>query len=45
VVTDERAPGGWIACMTTKRLPATTAERPAQRMRFEAVVFIVFSSI
>src|SRR5688572_5589360 len=43
VVTDERTSGGWIGCMTTKRIPDSMADRPAHRMRFAAVVFIVRS--
>ena len=41
VVTDDKnIDGGWISPTTVKMSPATIAERPAQRMRFEAVIFI-----
>src|SRR5438270_2127412 len=40
VVTDETIWGGWIRPTMAKILPATIAERPTQRMRFEAVIFI-----
>ena len=29
--------------MTTKMIPATIADNPAQRMSFEAVIFILLS--
>src|SRR5438093_8515636 len=40
VVTDASSSGGWIAWMPTKKAPPATAARPAQRMRFEAIVCI-----
>ena len=43
VVTDETMCGGWSSPTTAKMCPATTAEKPAQRMTFEAVIFIFFS--
>src|SRR5215208_8520400 len=43
VVTDERTSGGWIGWMPAKIIPATKAARPAQRMSFEAVGFMVLS--
>jgi hypothetical protein len=39
VVTDETICGGWISPTTVKMSPATIAERPAPRRRFEAVIF------
>jgi hypothetical protein len=43
VMTHDSVSGGWTAWMPAKRLPPATAERPAHRMRFEGVVFIVLS--
>src|SRR5215212_7353427 len=43
VVTDERTSGGWIGWMPAKMIPATKAARPAQRMSFEAVGFMLLS--
>src|SRR5829696_4022563 len=40
VVTDERTLGGWSSPRTTKQIPATRADKPAQRMRLDAVIFI-----
>ena len=37
--------GGWISPTTAKMIPATIADRPAQRRRFVAVVFIFISLI
>jgi hypothetical protein len=45
VVTDERTSGGWNSPTTTKKIPATIADRPAQRMRLDAVIFILLSSL
>ena len=45
VVTDATTSGGWIGWMPAKMIPATTAARPAQRMRLEAVGFMVLSLI
>jgi hypothetical protein len=45
VVTDERTSGGWIGWMTTKIIPAATADNPAQRMSFGAVGFMLRSLI
>ena len=45
VVTDERTSGGWIGWMAIKMIPAAIADRPDQRMRFEALVFIGFLSV
>ena len=43
VVTDETTCGGWISPTIAKMLPATIADKPAPRMRFEAVIFIFLS--
>src|SRR5918999_2938291 len=43
VVTDERTSGGWIGWIPAKMIPATTAANPAQRMSFEAVIFLLLS--
>src|ERR687889_1932580 len=45
VVTDERTLGGWSSPRTTKQIPATIADNPAQRMRLDAVIFILLSSL
>src|SRR5215210_4183979 len=45
VVTDERTLGGWSSPRTTKQIPATKADNPAQRMRLDAVTFISLSSL
>jgi hypothetical protein len=39
VVTDETTCGGWISPTTAKILPANIADKPASRIRFEAVIF------
>jgi hypothetical protein len=44
VVTDERTSGGWIGWMITKIIPAAIADKPAQRMSFGAVGFMLPSS-
>src|SRR5215211_7341282 len=41
VDTDERTFGGWSSPTTTKQIPATIADTPAQRMRF--LVFMCVS--
>jgi RNA polymerase sigma-70 factor, ECF subfamily len=41
VVTDERTSGGWIGWMPAKMSPATKAAKPLQRMRLDAVTFIL----
>src|SRR5919112_447550 len=41
VVTDERTLGGWSSPRTTKQIPATRADNPAQRMSLDAVIFIL----
>src|ERR671911_2819449 len=43
VVTDERTSGGWIGWMPAKMIPATSAAKPLQRMRLDAVTFILLS--
>jgi hypothetical protein len=43
VVTDERTAGGWIGRMTRKIIPAAIADKPAQRMSFGAVGFMLRS--
>ena len=43
VVTDERTSGGWIGWMAIKMIPAAIAGKPAQRMSFEVVSFILLS--
>ena len=45
VVTEARTSGGWIIWMSTNRIPPAIANKPAQRMRFEVVIFISFSMI
>jgi hypothetical protein len=45
VVTDERTSGGWIGWMPAKMIPAAIADKPAQRMRLDAVIFILLSSL
>jgi hypothetical protein len=45
VVTDERTSGGWSGWVTTKMIPAAIADKPAQRMRLGAVIFILLSSL
>jgi hypothetical protein len=45
VVTDEGVSGGWIAWMPTKRLSTTTADKPDQPRRCEAVVVTLLSLI
>jgi hypothetical protein len=45
VVTDERTLGGWSSPRTTKQIPATRADNPAQRMRLGAVIFTLLSSL
>src|SRR5215211_1267604 len=45
VVTDERTSGGWIGWMPAKMSPATKAAKPLQRMRLDAVIFILLSSL
>src|SRR5689334_12437716 len=40
VVTDATTSGGWIGWMPAKMIPATTADRPAQRVSFEPMVSI-----
>jgi len=45
VVTDEKTLGGWNIPTTTKKIPATMADGPAQRMSFEAVIFTLLSSL
>jgi hypothetical protein len=45
VVTDDRTSGGWIGWMPAKMIPATKAAKPAQRMRLDAVIFILLSSL
>ena len=44
VVTDERTSGGWIGWMPAKMSPATKAAKPLQRMRLDAVTFILLFS-
>src|SRR5215470_17594114 len=41
VVTDSTTSGGWIGWMAAKMIPAGTAARPDQRIRFEGVGFMV----
>ena len=45
VVTDERTSGGWIGWMAMKMIPAAIADKPAQRMSFGVVIFILLSLI
>jgi hypothetical protein len=45
VVTDERTSGGWIGWMPAKMSPATNAAKPLQRMRLDAVTFILLFSL
>src|SRR5215210_3960576 len=45
VVTDERTLGGWSSPRTTKQIPATRADNPAQRRRLDAVIFILLFSL
>src|SRR5215217_6510776 len=45
VVTDERTLGGWSSPRTTKQIPATKAAKPLQRMRLDAVIFILLFSL
>src|ERR671912_392014 len=45
VVTDERTSGGWIGWMPAKMSPATKAAKPLQRMRRDAVTFILLFSL
>ena len=45
VVTDERTSGGWIGWMPAKMIPAAIAAKPAQRMRLDAVIFSLLSSL
>jgi len=45
VVTDATTSGGWIGWMTAKMIPATKAAKPLQRMRLDAVTFILISSL
>ena len=42
VVTDATTSGGWIGWMPAKMTPATTADRPAQRVSFEPIVSMSF---
>src|SRR5215212_4635165 len=43
VVTDATTSGGWIGWMPAKMSPATKAAKPLQRMRLDAVTFILLS--
>src|SRR5919112_3845665 len=43
VLTDATTSGGWIGWMTAKTIPATKAAKPLQRMRLDAVAFILLS--
>src|SRR5215210_116657 len=45
VGTDATTSGGWIGWMTAKMSPATKAAKPLQRMRLDAVTFILLSSL
>ena len=45
VVTDERTSAGWIGWMPAKMSPATKAAKPLHRMRLDAVIFILLSSL
>jgi hypothetical protein len=43
VLTDERVLRGWNNPTSTKKIPATMADNPAQRISFEVVIFIGLS--
>src|SRR5215210_3252360 len=45
VVTDATTSGGWIGWMIAKMIPATKAANPLQRMRLDAVTFILLFSL
>src|SRR5215210_1443517 len=45
VETDATTSGGWIGWMTAKMIPATRAAKPLQRMRLDAVTFILLFSL
>src|SRR5215210_5289130 len=45
VLTDATTSGGWIGWMIAKMSPATKAAKPLQRMRLDAVTFILLSSL
>src|SRR5215211_7947360 len=44
VLTDATTSGGWMGWMTAKMIPATKAAKPLQRMRLDAVTFILLFS-
>src|SRR5215213_11668334 len=45
VVTEATTSGGWIGWMPAKMSPATKAAKPLQRMRLDAVTFILLFSL
>src|SRR5688572_4689026 len=45
VVTDEGTLSGWNIPTTMKHSPATMADKPAQRMRVDVFIFVLFSLI
>jgi hypothetical protein len=44
VVTDEMILRGWNVPTSRKKIPAIIADNPAQRIRFETVIFLVLFS-
>src|SRR5215213_5431426 len=45
VVTEATTSGGWIGWIPAKMSPATSAAKPLQRMRLDAVTFILLLSL
>src|SRR5215210_8033816 len=43
VVTEATTSGGWMGWIPAKMIPATKAAKPLQRMRLDAVTFILLS--